>query len=84
MSDRREDQIASAIPDGDEDWAVQMAWGIYYIAGSLIFTSIMAVTVIKLLVWVILTFARALCSKILAFFLCLMLKNTESQRPDTE
>ncbi|USP82235.1 uncharacterized protein yc1106_09509 [Curvularia clavata] len=32
----------SAVQGADEDWPVQMAWGIYYIAGTLIFTSIMA------------------------------------------
>ncbi|KAF3031405.1 hypothetical protein E8E11_000824 [Didymella keratinophila] len=43
----RELRIVSAIQGADEDWPVQMAWVIYYIAGSLIFTSIMALTVIE-------------------------------------
>jgi hypothetical protein len=69
-------RIISAIQGADQDWPVQMAWGIYYIAGSLIFTSIMAVTVIELLVWVALCFVVTGCSKVLAFFLCLGFENT--------
>lgn len=69
-------RIISAIQGANEDWLVQMAWGIYYIAGSLIFTSIMAVTVIELIVWVALCFAVTGCSKVLAFFLCLRFENT--------
>ena len=65
-------------------WPVQMACGIYYIAGSLIFTSIMAVTVIELVVWIILCFAVTGCSKILAFFLCMRFEETGTgNRPRT-
>ncbi|KAH7072634.1 hypothetical protein BKA63DRAFT_47520 [Paraphoma chrysanthemicola] len=67
----RKKKIISAVQGADEDWPVQMAWGIYYIAGTLIFTSIMAVTVVELVVWVGLGFAVTGSSKILAFFLCL-------------
>lgn len=34
-------RIITAVQGADEDWPVQMAWGIYYIAGTLILTSIM-------------------------------------------
>jgi len=45
-------------------------------AGTLIFTSIMAVTVVELIVWVALGFAVTGTSKILAFFLCLVFEET--------
>lgn len=66
----------SAVQGADEDWPVQMAWGIYYIAGTLIFTSIMAVTIIELVVWVALCLAVTGISKILAFFVCLLFEET--------
>ncbi|KAF2255318.1 hypothetical protein BU26DRAFT_547286 [Trematosphaeria pertusa] len=72
----RKKKIISAVQGADEDWPVQMAWGIYYIAGTLIFTSIMAVTVVELICWVGLGFAVTGCSKILAFFLCLVFEET--------
>jgi hypothetical protein len=72
----RDRKIASAVQGADEDWPVQMAWGVYYIAGTLVFTSIMAVTVIELAVWVVLGFATTGCSKILAFFICLVFEET--------
>lgn len=34
---RREGSIASAVQGAGEDWPVQMAWGIYYIAGTLVY-----------------------------------------------
>ncbi|KAH9871124.1 hypothetical protein J1614_006698 [Plenodomus biglobosus] len=67
----RERKIASAIQGANEAWPVQMAWGIYYVAGTLVFTSIMAVTVPELVIWVIVSLATAACMKILAFLLCL-------------
>jgi hypothetical protein len=68
--------IVSAIQGADEDWPVQMAWGIYYIAGTLIFTSIMAVTIPELVVWVVLCLALTGFSKVLAFFICLLFEET--------
>ncbi|KAJ4300857.1 hypothetical protein N0V90_002945 [Kalmusia sp. IMI 367209] len=77
-------KIVSAVPGADEDWPVQMAWGVYYIAGTLIFTSVMAVTVAELVVWVGLGFAVTGSSKILAFFLCLVGEKTGEDRPEME
>ncbi|KAF1953914.1 hypothetical protein CC80DRAFT_494166 [Byssothecium circinans] len=68
--------IVSAVQGADEDWPVQMAWGVYYIAGTLVFTSIMAVTVVELVCWVGLGFAVTGWSKVLAFFLCLVFEET--------
>jgi hypothetical protein len=76
----REKKIVSAVQGADQDWPVQMAWGVYYIAGTLIFTSIMAVTVPELTVWVILGLSTTGCSKILAFFLCLAYEETGIQK----
>jgi hypothetical protein len=56
-----------------------MGWGVYYIVGTLFFTSIMAVTVPELVVWVTLGLTTAACSKILAFFLCLSFEKTGAQ-----
>jgi uncharacterized membrane protein len=72
----RKKKIISAVQGADEDWPVQMAWGVYYIAGTLVFTSIMAVTVVELVCWVGLGFAVTGCSKVLAFFLCLVFERT--------
>jgi uncharacterized membrane protein YciS (DUF1049 family) len=72
----RENLLASAVQGAQEHWSVQMAWGIYYVAGTLVFTSIMAVTVVELVVWVVLGLATAAFSKILAFFLCLVFEET--------
>jgi hypothetical protein len=69
---RSKEQVASAVQGADEYWPVQMAWGIYYIAGTLVFTSIMAVMVPELTVWVVLGLVTAGCSKVLALFLCLV------------
>ena len=68
----RNPTVVSAIQGADEDWPVQTAWGIYYIAGTLIFTSIMAVTIIELVVWVSMCIVVTGTSKILAFFICLI------------
>jgi hypothetical protein len=73
---QHKEKVASAVPGASEYWPVQMAWGIYYIAGTLVFTSIMAVTVPELTVWVILGLVTAACSKILALFLCLVCEDT--------
>ena len=72
----RKPKIISAVQGADEDWPVQLSWGIYYIAGTLIFTSIMGVTVIELVCWVGLSCAVTGSSKLLAFFLCLVFEKT--------
>ena len=61
----------SAVQGADEWWLVQLSWAIYYIAGTLIFTSIMGLTVIELVAWVVIEFAVTGASKLLALFLCL-------------
>jgi hypothetical protein len=78
----RERKIASAIQGANEAWPVQMAWGVYYIAGTLVFTSIMAVTVPELVVWVMLGLAMAASSKLLAFFLSLSFEETGLRKPN--
>ncbi|ORX97016.1 hypothetical protein BCR34DRAFT_578230 [Clohesyomyces aquaticus] len=70
------DEDTSAVQGANEEWPVQLAWGIYYIAGTLIFSSIMAVTVVELMVWVGLGFAVAASNKLLAFFTCLVFERT--------
>lgn len=57
--------------ESEEWWIVQLVWAIYNIAGTLVFTSIMAVTVLELFVWVVVCFAATGASKMLAYFICL-------------
>lgn len=76
MDHQQSRPVMSAVPGGDEGWPVQLSWAVYYIAGILVFTSIMAVTVIELLVWVLLGIAATGCSKLLAFFLCVYFEET--------
>ncbi|KAJ9664724.1 hypothetical protein H2198_000070 [Neophaeococcomyces mojaviensis] len=71
----------SAVQGGDEWWIVQLIWAIYYIAGTLIFTSIMAVTVIELLVWVLTSAGMTAASKLLAFYICLLLERQYRPKP---
>ncbi|PGH08999.1 hypothetical protein AJ79_05794 [Helicocarpus griseus UAMH5409] len=65
----------SAVQGADEAWPVQLAWGVYYIAGTLVFTSIMAVTVAELAVWVFVHVAVTAASKIFALYICLLLRS---------
>lgn len=74
----RKKKIVSAVQGADEDWPVQIAWGVYYIAGTLVFTSIMAVTVAELVCWVGLGFFITGSQKLLAFFLCLFFEKIRS------
>lgn len=62
---------ATAVQGADEAWFVQLTWAVYYIAGTLVFTSIAAVTVIELFAWVVIGFTVTGASKLLAFFLAL-------------
>ena len=60
----------SAVQGGKEKWWIQFIWAIYYAAGTLVFSSIMAVTVIELVVWVILSCYTVAASRFLALRLC--------------
>ena len=60
----------SAVQGGKEKWWIQFIWAVYYAAGTLVFSSIMAVTVIELVVWVILSCYTVAASRLLAFRLC--------------
>ena len=63
--------IVSADADGGEQkWWIRFIWSIYYAAGTLVYSSIMAVTVVELVVWVILSCLTVAASKMLAFRLC--------------
>ncbi|KIN08990.1 hypothetical protein OIDMADRAFT_66008, partial [Oidiodendron maius Zn] len=62
---------ASPIQGRGKPWFVQLVWAIYYVAGTLCYSSIMAVTVIELFVWVMTSVAVTVASKLLAFFLCM-------------
>ena len=65
---------ATSVQGADEAWPVQLAWAFYYIVGMLVFTSIMAVTVLELAVWVIILFAVTGASKLFALYICLLLR----------
>jgi hypothetical protein len=60
----------SLIQGGDQQWWVQFLWAVYYAAGTLVYSSIMAVTVVVLVVWVLASCVAAAASKMLAFRLC--------------
>jgi len=62
---------ASAIQGGGDPWLIQLIWRIYYTAGTLVYTSIMAVTVIELFVWVCVSVGAAISMRLLAFCLCM-------------
>lgn len=46
-------------------WLIQLVWAMYYTAGTFIYASIMAVTVIELTVWVLVSVAVAAAYKLL-------------------
>ena len=64
----------SPIQGRGKTWLVQLVWAIYYIAGTLVYTSIMAVTVVELVAWVMASIAATAASKLLAFFLCMAIE----------
>ena len=66
----------SPIQGRGKTWLVQFVWAIYYIAGTLVYTSIMAVTVVELTAWVMASIAATAVSKLLAFFLCMAIEKT--------
>ncbi|KAJ6146167.1 hypothetical protein N7497_008149 [Penicillium chrysogenum] len=69
------DTRASAVQGADQLWPVQMSWGIYYIIGTLVYTSIMAVTPLELFVWVVIMAVVSGTGKMLALYICLMLRS---------
>ena len=62
--------ISESIPGGEHGWFVQLVWAVYYATGTLVFSSIMLVTVLELLVWVLTICALTATSKLLAYKLC--------------
>jgi hypothetical protein len=61
---------ADHIPGGDKIWPVQFAWAVYYAAGTLVFTSIMLVTVVDLVKWILATCITSAVEKMVAYKLC--------------
>ncbi|KAH8750268.1 hypothetical protein F5882DRAFT_386496 [Hyaloscypha sp. PMI_1271] len=61
----------SPIQGRGKPWLVQLVRAVYYIAGTLVYSSIMAVTVAELTVWVITSITVTAAGKFLAFFLCI-------------
>lgn len=56
-------------------WPVQLGWAVYYIIGTLVYTSIMTITPLELFVWVVVTPIVTGASKRLGLYICLMLRN---------
>lgn len=52
-------------------WLAQLLWAIYYIIGTLVYTSISTVTAIELFVWVVVSITTTAMSRLLAFALCM-------------
>ena len=67
----------SADQGSEKKWWIQLIWAVYYAAGTLVFSSIMAVTVVELAVWVILTCYTDAASRLLAFRLCSVRKKVD-------
>ncbi|KAK0621082.1 hypothetical protein DIS24_g11469 [Lasiodiplodia hormozganensis] len=65
-------QQTAAAPETEEWWITQLIWALYYIIGTLIYTSISTVTVIELFVWVVVSFATTAFGRLLAFSLCMV------------
>ncbi|KAF9527449.1 hypothetical protein CPB83DRAFT_396842 [Crepidotus variabilis] len=63
-----------------EQWFVQFPWALYYILGTLIFTSIMAVTVIEMVAWFLCAMFVTAASKLLGFFICMSFEATGEGR----
>jgi len=75
---------AFAIQGGDDPWLNQLVWGIYFTAGTLVYTSIMAVTVIELFVWVCASVGAATLMRLLAFYLCMCYEDTVEHKVEEE
>ena len=67
--------MLSAVQGQDEWWIVQLFWAIYYVAGTLVYTSIMAVTVPELVVWVCVSVVLTAACKFTALTICLLFEN---------
>ena len=52
-------------------WLIQLIWNVYYVCGTLSYTSIMAVTVVELFTWVVVASAVSITGKYLGFFICM-------------
>jgi hypothetical protein len=61
---------SDGVPGGDQAWIVQVFWAFYYSAGTLIFSSMMLVTVVELVVWVLAASTATAASKMLGYKLC--------------
>jgi hypothetical protein len=62
--------VSESVPGREEGWFVQFIWAVYYTAGTLIFSSIMLVTVIELFVWLVAASAVTAASKMFGYKLC--------------
>ena len=71
----------SAVQESEEkeNWWIAFTWAVYYAAGTLVFSSIMAVTVIELVVWVILSCYTVAASRLLAVRLCSDWKSVDKE-----
>ncbi|KAH8592521.1 hypothetical protein B0O99DRAFT_597240 [Bisporella sp. PMI_857] len=61
---------ADSVPGAEKGIVVQVFWALYYAAGTLVFTSIMMVTVLELVVWLLAASATTIASKMLGYKLC--------------
>ena len=62
--------VSESVPGREEGWFVQFTWAVYYTAGTLIFSSIMLVTVVELVAWLVAAGAVTAASKMLGYKLC--------------
>lgn len=66
----------SSIQGSEELWPVQFFWAVYYIAGTLVWTSIAAVTVLELAVWLLLAFIVTGTGKLSALYWIVVFEKT--------
>jgi hypothetical protein len=59
-------------------WIVPLGWTIY-VAGTLYYSSIMAVTVVELVIWGVLSATAAFISKVLALFICTLCEKSYTE-----
>jgi hypothetical protein len=62
-------------------WIVPLGWTIYYVAGTLrlYYSSIMAVTVVELVIWGVLSATAAFISKVLPLFICTLCEKSYTE-----
>lgn len=70
VNDQIKMEGSSAIQGRGMVWPIQFTWAVYYITGTLIYSSIMAVTVIELFVWVVASISAAFMSKAVGVAIC--------------